>query len=121
MRNSTTDLQHLQVLQPLLHQLLYPPRVVDTLVLPERIPRAALGIFPKVVGVELVSLAEELSVLRSFLCQPPRHLRGKVEMKQRGAGQRSERSRKRTSDRTFCADSGLIAAWTADMASYSVG
>lgn len=53
-----TYLEHLQILQPLLHQLLYPPRVLNAPVLPERIPRAALGVFPKVVGGELVSLAE---------------------------------------------------------------
>lgn len=56
-------LQHLQLLQPLLHQLLDPARVVDAPVVAERIPRAALGVFPEVVGVELVALAEELSVL----------------------------------------------------------
>lgn len=59
----STDLQQLQLLQPLLYQLLDLPLVLDRLVIAERIPRPPLGVFPKVVRRELFALSEELSVL----------------------------------------------------------
>ena len=58
-----THLHRLQVLQPLLHELLHPPGVLDALVLAKRISRPAPRILAEVVGRELAALAEELSVL----------------------------------------------------------
>ena len=62
-RMSCTDLQHLQVLQALLHKLLHLPRILDVLMFPKGVPRPALGVLSEVVGSELVPLAEELSIL----------------------------------------------------------
>lgn len=142
-----SHLEHLQILQSLLHQLLHPPRVLHALILPERVPRPALGILAKVVGRELVALAEELSVLqadakknsqlvttnhRNHHSQLPSHYNkpppparahthaahspgGNGRMQER---EKDESERRHTSDSTFCADSGLAAACTADMARF---
>lgn len=60
-------LHHLQLLQALLHQLLYLPLVVDRLVLPECISCPPLCIFPEVVRGELSTLSEELAILRDLM------------------------------------------------------
>lgn len=62
-RGIATHLQQLQLLQPLLYQLLNLPLVLHCLVLPERIPRPPFGVFSEVVGRELFALPEKLSVL----------------------------------------------------------
>lgn len=51
-------LQHLQLLQALLNQLLYPPLVRLILVLPEAIPRSPFRVLTEVVGGELVSRSQ---------------------------------------------------------------
>lgn len=61
-------LHSLQILQPFLHKLLHPPWILDTLILAEGVPCAALGIFAEVVRRELVALAEELAVLQFENC-----------------------------------------------------
>ena len=56
-------LHHLQLLQALLHQLLYLPLVLDRLVLAERVPCPPFRVFSEIVGRELLALSEELAVL----------------------------------------------------------
>lgn len=56
-------LHHLQLLQALLHQLLYLPLVLDRLVLAERVPCSPLRVFSEIVRCELLALSEELAVL----------------------------------------------------------
>lgn len=56
-------LHHLQLLQALLHQLLYLPLVFDRLVLAERVPCPSLRVFSEIVRCELLALSEELAVL----------------------------------------------------------
>lgn len=58
----TTYPQNLQLFEPLLHQLLYPPRIRLCAVLPKRISRSPLGVFSEVVGGELAGCAEEGAV-----------------------------------------------------------
>lgn len=48
-----TYLEHLQLLQTMLHQLLYPPRIALCAVLPECIPCSSLGVLAEVVCGEL--------------------------------------------------------------------
>lgn len=56
-------LHHLQLLQALLHQLLYLPLVLDRLVLAERVPCSPLRVFSEIVRCELLALSEELAIL----------------------------------------------------------
>lgn len=56
-------LQHLQLLQPVLHQFLYPPTIALGALLSECVPRPPLGVFPEVVCGELVALSEKGAVL----------------------------------------------------------
>lgn len=56
-------LHHCQLLQALLQQLLYLPRVVDLLVLPEGIVRSPTCVFSEVILAKVAALTEELSVL----------------------------------------------------------
>lgn len=56
-------LEHLEVLQPLLHKLLHLSRILHVLVLPESVSCTALGVLSEVVRRELVSLAQKLTVL----------------------------------------------------------
>ncbi len=58
-----THLQHLQLLQPLLYQLLLAPRILLILVLTERIARPPGSVFSEVICGELLSLAEQLAEL----------------------------------------------------------
>lgn len=60
-------LHHLQLLQALLHQLLYLPRLLDRLVLPKCISCPPLRVFPEIVRVELSALTEELAILRGLM------------------------------------------------------
>jgi hypothetical protein len=60
-----TNLHDLQLLEALLYELLYPPRVLYALVFPEGVPRAPLRIFSEVVGGKLLALPQELPVLKS--------------------------------------------------------
>jgi len=60
-------LQHLQLLQPILHQLLYPPRIALALVLPEGIRCSSLGVLSEVVCGELSCLSVERTVQRPHL------------------------------------------------------
>lgn len=59
-------LHHLQIGQPLLHQLLYLALLGLMLVLSERIDGASSGVLPEVVGGELVCLTEERPELYSL-------------------------------------------------------
>lgn len=61
--SNTTHLQHLQLLQPLLYQLLLAPRILLILVLAERIARPPGSVFSEVICGELLSLAEQLAEL----------------------------------------------------------
>jgi hypothetical protein len=61
-----THLQHLQLPQPLLHQLLYLPRIRDRAVLPKCIPCSPLRIFSEIVRSELSRCAQETSVERAY-------------------------------------------------------
>jgi hypothetical protein len=56
-------LQHLQLPQALLHQLLYLAFLGNVLCIAEGVARSAFGVFSKVVGGELAGLAEEGAVL----------------------------------------------------------
>lgn len=56
-------LEHLQLPQALLHQLLYLALLGDVLRIAEGVARPAFGVFSKVVGGELARLAEEGAVL----------------------------------------------------------
>ena len=59
---SATHLQHLQLLQPLLHKLLYPSRIRLLAVLPKRIPRPPLRVLSEIVRPELSRCAQEASI-----------------------------------------------------------
>lgn len=133
-QRDATHLEHLQILQSLLHQLLYPPWVLDILVLAERVPRAALGVLAEVVGGELVPLAEELPVLYvarvlsakrkptgtiricgTLLREADDCMHGTprscvVDAEGKSRQRREKGTERHTSDSTFCADSGLVAA-----------
>ena len=60
---SVAYLHHLQLLEPPLHKLLYPPLVRDTPVLAESIFRPPLGVLTEIVEGKLVGVAEERTVL----------------------------------------------------------
>lgn len=59
----STDLQDLQLLQPLLHQLLHLPFLRLRPMLPKRISRSPFSVFAEIVRGELGGLAEEGSEL----------------------------------------------------------
>lgn len=59
-----THLHHLQLLDPLLHKLLYPPLVRLGGMFAEAIARPSLGVFAEVVCGELAGLAEERAILQ---------------------------------------------------------
>jgi hypothetical protein len=63
-RKCITYLQHLQLPDPLLDQLLYRPLLDYTLAIPKRIARSPSGVFAEVVGGELAALTEERAVLQ---------------------------------------------------------
>lgn len=56
-------LQHLQLLQPLLYQLLDPARVLNRLVLMKCISRSPLRVFAIVVDCKLLPLPQQLAIL----------------------------------------------------------
>jgi len=56
-------LEHVQLLESLLYQLLDAAAIVDILVLTESISGAPFGVLAEIVGGELVALTEELAVL----------------------------------------------------------
>lgn len=58
-----SNLQALELLEPLLDKLLHLPWVLNLFVLPESVSRPPLGIFSEVVGRKVATLAQELSVL----------------------------------------------------------
>ena len=62
-RNVCIYLQHLQLLQPTLHQLLHLPLVGYGSVLAKGIFRSPFGVFTEVVEGELIGMAEERAVL----------------------------------------------------------
>lgn len=62
-KRNQAHLHHIQVLPPLLDQLLDLSGVLDILILPERIPRPAFGVLSEVVVGKLAPLTEKLPVL----------------------------------------------------------
>lgn len=58
-----TNLEHLQIPQTLLYELLYPAGIVDVFVLAERIPCATFCVLSEVVRRKLLPLPQQLSVL----------------------------------------------------------
>jgi hypothetical protein len=50
-------------MEPFLDESLYLPRILDILVPPEFVSRPALRVLAEVVGLELLALAKQLSVL----------------------------------------------------------
>jgi hypothetical protein len=60
-----TYFQHLQLLDTLLHKLLYPPLIGVILMLSEPVARSSLGVLAEIVGGELIALPEERTVLLS--------------------------------------------------------
>lgn len=68
-RRKRANLHHLQVLQPLLHQLLHAPRVLLVLVLAEGVARAPLGVLAEVVQRKLPRLPQEGPILLVSLPQ----------------------------------------------------
>lgn len=58
-----TYLQHLQLAQTLLYQLLYPPLVVYALAFPKSVARSPFGVFAKIIGGELAALPQKRAVL----------------------------------------------------------
>lgn len=59
-----THLEYLQLLQSVLHKLLYPLLPSLALVFPESIARSPFCVFAEVVGGELSALSEQRSVLK---------------------------------------------------------
>jgi hypothetical protein len=67
-------LHHLQFLKPFLYQILYLSRVLGRLVFPKGISRPALCILSEIVRLELLSLSQELAVLRTNNPQSAMHV-----------------------------------------------
>jgi hypothetical protein len=63
-RGLESYLQHLQLLQSLLHELLYPPLLALRLVFPERVARSPPGVLAEIVCGELAALPEEGAILQ---------------------------------------------------------
>lgn len=64
-RGKKTHLHHLQLLEPLLQQVLHLPGVLDILIFPEGVPRPPLRVLPEVVGLEALARPQKLPVLCS--------------------------------------------------------
>lgn len=62
--SSLTHLEYLELLQPVLHKLLYPLLPSLALVFPESIARSPFCVFAEIVGGELSALSEQRSVLQ---------------------------------------------------------
>lgn len=58
-----THLQHLQLLQTLLHEFLYPSLLRLILVFSKAIARSSLGVFAEVICCELAALAKQGAIL----------------------------------------------------------